>query len=288
MEPVSLRRLPSHLPGPIEKSASRAPTAWMILPWHCAGLFIGILYWAVFGSLLTLTGAVLHPLLPRETGARLGQRILHWLFRWFLSLTRFLGLVHADLSDLDALRGGKPVILAPNHAALWDAVFIVARLPQLACVMKPSILRNLFLGGGARLAGYIPGQPITQMIRAATDELAAGRHLLYFPEGTRTDPAARWINPLRGGCALIATRAAVPVQTIFIRSNSRFLQKGWTVFRRPAFPIHVAVECGPVLVPQENESPQDFTRRLEETYLTHLARPHALRRKIEEADARPS
>ncbi len=260
----------------------RSPAAaWLLAPWHCIGLGIGILYWAVCGSLLTVTAAILHVILPRSVAEKTGKRILHGLFRIFLRLIGTLGLVKADIRALDALRSEKGVILAPNHAALWDAVFIVSRLPRVTCVMKPSILKNPFLGGGARLAGYIAGLPVTHMIRLAEKQLAAGGQLLFFPEGTRTSPDARWINPLGGGCALIARRARVPVQTIFIRTDSRFLQKGWSVFKRPPFPIRVHIELGPVLIPGENESPQDFTQRVSNIFEQHLPRPHPLRRQIE-------
>lgn len=250
------------------------------MPWHCLGLFIGILYWAVFGLCLTLAGSLLFWILPAKTGRRLGKIILHYLFRWFLSLVRALGLVHADNSALVPLGHSGPLIIAPNHAALWDAVFVIACLPRVTCVMKPAILENPVLGGGARLAGYIPGQPVTRMIRLATRILASGGQLLFFPEGTRTNARARWINPLRGGCAVIATRSQVPVQTVFIRTSSRFLQKGWSVFRRPHFPIHVRLDLGPLLVPQSGESPQAFTTRLEQVFITQLSRPDPLRRKI--------
>ncbi|NJR42886.1 MAG: 1-acyl-sn-glycerol-3-phosphate acyltransferase, partial [Akkermansiaceae bacterium] len=86
---------------------------------------------------------------------------------------------------------------------------------------------NPLLGGGARLAGYISNDGITRMVRDSTKSLKEGGQLLLFPEGTRTKPDARWINPLKGGCAIMAAHANVPVYPIFIRSNTRFLQKGW-------------------------------------------------------------
>jgi 1-acyl-sn-glycerol-3-phosphate acyltransferase len=36
------------------------------------------------------------------------------------------------------LRGGPPLILAPNHPALIDALLILTRHPNLVCVMKSS------------------------------------------------------------------------------------------------------------------------------------------------------
>ena len=262
-----------------EAGPARART-WLRLPWDLAWMVLGLGYWAVLGGLLTLIGGPLHAILPRAAGERAGRSCLHWLFRSFLAIIRFAGLVKADTTALEKLAADpRPKIVAPNHLALWDAVFIVARVPRVVCVMKKSILANPVLGGGARLAGYIANDGLTRMIRNAQQSLEAGGQLLLFPEGTRTRPDARWINPLKGGCAIIASRASVPVVPVFIRSNSRFLEKGWPVWKRPVFPIHIRIEAGDAMEILPGESPQEFTRRLQEVFENELAQPDPLRRR---------
>ncbi|MEO5915481.1 MAG: lysophospholipid acyltransferase family protein [Luteolibacter sp.] len=255
---------------------------WLRAPWDYVMMALGLLYWGVFGGLLTLIGGPLHLLLPRRKGERLGRFLLHQLFRKFVVYLRLSDLVRADLTALDKLEGIKhSFIAAPNHTSLWDVVFIIARLPSAVCVMKKQILHNIVLGGGARLAGYIANDGMSRMIRAATTSLEEGGQLLLFPEGTRTRPDARWINPLKGGCAIIAMRSQVPVYPIFIRSNTRFLQKGWPLWRRPVFPIHIQFDLGEPLVPMPGESSQEFTGRLEAAYEQELSKPHPLRRQID-------
>lgn len=243
---------------------------------------LGLLYWAVFGGLLTLVGGPLHLLLPRRAGERLGRFFLHQLFRKFVVQLRLSDLVHADLTALDKLKDIRhPFIAAPNHTSLWDVVFIIARLPSAVCVMKKEILNNIVLGGGARLAGYIANDGLTRMIRDASRSIGEGGQLLLFPEGTRTRPDARWTNPIKGGCAIIATRSQVPVYPILIRSNTRFLQKGWPLWRRPVFPITMHFDLGEPLVPGAGESSQEFTARLTAAYEQELSKPHPLRRQID-------
>jgi hypothetical protein len=48
---------------------------------------------------------------------------------------------------------------------MFDAMVVVARLPRGACVMKAELLRNIILGGGARLAGYIRNDSGRGMVR---------------------------------------------------------------------------------------------------------------------------
>jgi 1-acyl-sn-glycerol-3-phosphate acyltransferase len=70
----------------------------------------------------------------------------------------------------------------------------------------------------------------------------AGGQLLIFPEGTRT--TRKPVNRFKGGFALIAKTARVPVQTVFIETNSPFLSKGWPIFRKPEFPLIYRARLG--------------------------------------------
>ncbi|MEO7098160.1 MAG: lysophospholipid acyltransferase family protein [Luteolibacter sp.] len=255
---------------------------WLRAPWDYVMMALGLLYWGIFGGLLTLIGGPLHLILPRSVGEKLGRTLLHQLFRKFVVYLRLSDLVHADLTALDRLGDIEgSFIAAPNHTSLWDVVFIVARLPQAVCVMKKSILINPLLGGGARLAGYIANDTMSRLIRNASESLTRGGQLLLFPEGTRTRPDARWINPLKGGCAIIAIRSQVPVYPIFIRSNTRFLQKGWPLWRRPIFPIQIRFDLGEPLIPRPDETSQAFTERLSAVYEQELSKPDPLRRQID-------
>jgi 1-acyl-sn-glycerol-3-phosphate acyltransferase len=254
---------------------------WLTLPWWGSATILGLLYWAVFGLLFTIVGLPLHYLLPRRTGERLGRTLLHYAFRGFNRFLAATRLVQADLTGLDRLlTSSSPLIIAPNHTALWDAVFVIARLPQPVCIMKKEVLTNPFLGGGAKLAGYIPNGDSTRMIRDAADALAEGGQLLLFPEGTRTRHDARWTNPFKGGFALIAARAKVPVVPVFIRTNSRFLEKGWPLWRIPEFPIHLSFELGEPVGYLPGETPKQFTLRVQALFESELSKPHPLRRRI--------
>lgn len=206
-------------------------------------VFYGLL--AVFGlsSLLwSVPAALLHAVLPRRLGEPLGQLMIMAGFRYFVAAMRLTGIIQCDLSSLDALRRSGPVVIAPNHPSLLDAVLVISRLPRVVCAAKADIWDNVFLGAGVRLAGYVRNDSPAALVRQAAQRLRAGRHFLIFPEGTRSGAAP--IGEFKGGFALIARQAEAPVQTVFIESNSRFLGKGWPLFRRPAFPLVYRVRLG--------------------------------------------
>jgi 1-acyl-sn-glycerol-3-phosphate acyltransferase len=171
-------------------------------------------YFALYTSLallglICLTWSVfaipLYFILPRRLGTAVGRRGIMSGFRiyaWSLSITRTYRL---DLRAVDSLRSGPPLILAPNHPCLIDALLILTRHPNIVCVMKSALMRNVFLGSGSRLARYVRNESSRQMVKESVAHLREGGVLLLFPEGTRTtrDP----INPLVGSVGLIAKHA---------------------------------------------------------------------------------
>lgn len=229
----------------------------------------------------SLIAALLNPVMPEARGRRLGRLMITHVFRRYLALLEALGACRFDLSALDALRDQGPMILAPNHPCLLDAVMVIARLPDVACIMKASLLKNPFLGGGSRLARYIPNARPLQMVYASCEALAHGGQLLIFPEGTRT---LRYpVNEIMPSVALIARRAKVPVQVIIIETDSAYLSKGWPLFRRPPMPIHYRVRLGPRFDPPTNADA--FGARLETCYAEELARAELVPPQFADAQA---
>jgi 1-acyl-sn-glycerol-3-phosphate acyltransferase len=234
-------------------------------------VFYGLLAAFALSSLIwSLIAAVLYLLLPRRIGEPLGQFMIMAGFRYFVGLMWLSGIIKCDLSALDTLRGETPLIIAPNHPSLLDAVLVISRLPRVVCTAKATLLRNLFLGGGARLAGFIRNDVPTRLVREGVRQLRAGRQLLIFPEGTRT--SGEVVDSFKGGFALIARRAGAPVQTVFIDSNSHFLGRGWGLLRKPEFPLTYRVRLGPALAVEGDL--HDFVAELHELYRRELGGDH--------------
>jgi 1-acyl-sn-glycerol-3-phosphate acyltransferase len=219
---------------------------------------------AIFGASCALWGLVSAILLvlPRRLGEPIGQFLIMAGFRFIVGLMRTSGIMRCDLAALDGLRDRGPLIIAPNHPTLLDVMLIVSRLPRVVCTAKSRLLSHPLWGASARLAGYIPNDAPFRFVREALHQLRAERRqLLIFPEGTRSDST---IGTFKPGFALIAREANVPIQAIFIESNSHFLAKGWGFFRMPAFPLVYRVRLGPVL--HFAGERRDFVARMEKAY----------------------
>jgi len=213
-------------------------------------LYLGLLWLGFLSLCWTLVATLLYPLLPERTAMCLGRYVIMISFRAYLASLSASRRCSFDLTELDTLRGETPLIIAPNHPCLLDAVMIISRLPNVACVMKSDLMNNVFLGAGARLARYIRNEPIRQMVLQASEDFKTGSHLLLFPEGTRT--TRQPINVLKGSIALIAMQAQVPVQTVLIETNSPYLSKGWSLFRKPTMPVSYKIRLGKRFDPPAN------------------------------------
>jgi 1-acyl-sn-glycerol-3-phosphate acyltransferase len=213
----------------------RQASETLILFMSLALLAVICLSWNVLALPLLL-------LLPARAARRCGRLGILAGFRLYVWSLRLMGIYRLDLRALQALRAGPPVVLAPNHPSLIDALLIIAHEPRVACVMKSALMSNVFLGPGARLARYIRHDPPRRMIHEAVAELGRGGIVLLFPEGTRT---TQWpVNSLQAGVGIIAKQARVPVQTLLIETDSPFLSKGWSLFRRAAMPVTYRIRLG--------------------------------------------
>jgi len=206
-------------------------------------VFYGMtVFFGVLCVLWSVPAILFYYLLPRRPGTWVGQQIMMRGFRFYLNCLRALGAVRVDLSAIDGLDKDRGLVIVANHPSIVDVMLITSRLPRIVGIMKAELDRNFFLSGAARLARYIRNDSTRLLIKRAVDQINQGSQLLVFPEGTRTLKYP--VNGFKAGFALIARQAGVDVQTVFIESDSRFLTKGWPLFKRPRFPLTYRLRLG--------------------------------------------
>lgn len=223
--------------------------SWLITLLQGCVFYLLLLYLALSSLLWNIVAFFLHPLLGEETGRKVGRAGISYGYRLFWTLAGATRIIRLDVRALDGLRREpEGLIIAANHPSLLDGVLIASRLPRTCCIMKASLMHNVFLGAGAKLARYICNDAPIAMVKSAVADLRAGGQLLIFPEGTRT--AGDRLNPFLPGMTLIAKLSETPMQTVFLDHRSPYLIKGWPVWRMPPFPIVIHARLGERFLPE--------------------------------------
>jgi 1-acyl-sn-glycerol-3-phosphate acyltransferase len=219
----------------------------------CLGLFFG-------------TGLVVSPicaLLSRyfKICPSAAQRVIRELFGGWLRFSCKIGVFDIYFPEAERLRGLRGTVLAPNHPSLIDAVILLSIVPRTVCIMRANLAQSPVFGGAALLAGFVPNDRGSLLIRQGVEKLEAGENLLIFPEGTRTGTKA--INPFKKGFALIAMKAGASIQTVFIEREGLYLSKGISLFAPSRLPIRFRLRLGELIRAAPGESAQQLAARLE-------------------------
>ena len=245
----------------------RASSLLLALPLYALLLALGLV--SLAWNLLALP---LYRLLPEQAGLALGRAVISRSYRVFWAAASVGGMMRVDAACLDALRDERGLIIVANHPTMLDALLLVARLPRSACIMKADLMRNAFLGSGARLARYIRNDSARAMIRLAVKDLQRGGQLVVFPEGTRTETPP--LDHFRPAVTLIAKLARAPIQTVFIDTDTPYLRKGWPIWRVPPLPIRVRLRLGERFAPATDSDA--LSRELEQYYRGQLEEERAI------------
>jgi 1-acyl-sn-glycerol-3-phosphate acyltransferase len=229
--------------------------------------------WTFFGAGSVALNAVcaLLLLLPgRERRAPWVREAIRRLFATWVAWLGAAQLVKVTWSGLGEKPLPRQTVYVANHPGLIDATLLLARIPDAICIFKPSLVRNPFLAPAAIMAGYAPGDSGVDLVRGVAGKAAAGCSVLIFPEGTRTEPGAV-LNSFKPGFAIIARRAAVPIQLLVIRSDRELLPRNRVWWSVPRFPIRVDIRVDQRLPVASHRQVDDTVQAVERAFYGSLA-----------------
>ncbi|KQT53969.1 MULTISPECIES: lysophospholipid acyltransferase family protein [unclassified Aureimonas] len=201
--------------------------------------------------------------------------------RMSLGLFRIVVGTHAEFTG-KANIPKTAAIIAPKHQSYWETLALVPELERPAFILKKELMRIPLFGWYAARLGMIPvdrtrrGATLASMLDGATKAAAEGRHIVIFPEGTRTAPGET--TSYKSGAFFLYDKLGLPVVPAGLNSGLY-----WPKKKGPYRPGTVRVAFQPAIEPGLDRT--EFTARLEaaiEGSSTDL-----LRQAYAQADAPP-
>lgn len=157
-------------------------------------------------------------LLPRGAAWAMGRL---WVRGMTILLRITVGLRHRVLGAEHRLAG--PAIYAAKHQSAWDTLAFALLLDKPAYVLKRELMRVPLFGAYLRRCGMIPvdreggASALKRLLADARAEVAGGRSILIYPEGTRTAPGER--RPFHPGVAALYGDLGIPVVPVALNSG---------------------------------------------------------------------
>jgi 1-acyl-sn-glycerol-3-phosphate acyltransferase len=172
----------------------------------------------------------------------------------------------------------QPCIVVANHPSLLDFIVLLQDFPNAVCLYKSRSLDNPVLSSFVQVAGYIEGMDGTtraskRIISSCCERLAQGHHVVFFPEGTRSESAST-VRKFRAAAFHAALRCPAPVQPVAVFCQPLFLGKNqhWTDLSRHR--NIMTVRYLPVMhiedLPEGEQTAGGFARAVRETIVIAL------------------
>ena len=170
-------------------------------------------------------------------------------------------------------------VLVGNHYRLWDIVHMACTTKErVHFITKKELYKNKFL---AYLCNKVEAIPVSRdgqdakAIMTALRYLKKGEKISMFPEGTR-NRTDQELLPLKGGAALFAIKAKVPVYPIMTIGKTKY-------FRRTPIIIGDPIDLSEFY--EMKMSAEDYARAEEIVREKMLATMHEYMRAKEEEKA---
>ena len=119
-------------------------------------------------------------------------------------------------------------VLVGNHYRIWDIVHMACTTKEkVHFITKKELYKNKFL---AHLCGIVEAIPVSRdgqdakAVMTALRYLKNGEKISMFPEGTRNRTEEELL-PLKGGAAMFAIKAKVPVYPVICPHKTRLFRR---------------------------------------------------------------
>lgn len=149
-----------------------------------------------------------------------GENKAHRIARLWARMLLRLANTTVRVIGVENVLTNRPQIFMANHQSDFDILIVLAHIPgQFRWIAKRELFKIPIFGRAMRNAGYIEidrqnHAKALQSIEEAARKIRAGKSVVTFPEGTRSQDGT--VRPFKQGLFHLAIRAGVPIVPISI------------------------------------------------------------------------
>lgn len=258
------------------KRASLLNRLWR---WLATGVFF--LIFGLGGLILSLIWFTLLRLIIRDPVRlnRLTLNSIKYSFKFFLNSLRIAGVMDYRIEGADLFDQDKGCLIVANHPSLLDYVLLASCMPRCDCIVKAALLKNPFVKGVIKAAGYLVNSGSDALLDACKQRLNSGGSLLIFPEGTRTAESKAMV--LQRGAANIALRADCDIRVVQISCHPPMLTKQGRWYNIPPNKPHFVIRVKNKIAAREFIESDDLSLAMAARRLTHRLRSELMSKNNE-------
>ena len=193
---------------------------------------------------------------------------LHGVNRWWSSLSIRLWGMPVTIVRKNSLPAGQPCVYVANHSSYIDIPFLFKALPGFLNIIGKISLAKTPLWGPIFGRAYITVNRDSAVSRGrsmvlARQSLAAGRPVVFFPEGSISKRPAEVMLPFKDGAFQLAIAAGVPLVPISMPLNHRFMPDVAGTLRIRYTPLRMVVHAP---IPTAGLTPADVPALKQRAY----------------------
>ena len=180
--------------------------------------------WVVLGALAGIIG-IPYTLVVGDIS------LLYRVAMWITAAGLRAGGITADVDGLENIPAERACIIVSNHVSNLDPPIEITRIPtRCSVLLKKQITDIPILGRAMKMALFVPvarghsREAAKAGVAAAAKALAAGLHIIVYPEGTRS-PDGR-LQPFKKGPFFLAMETGAPVLPMAIWKTEQMMRKG--------------------------------------------------------------
>lgn len=216
----------------------------MIITLRSALFYFGFALWTfLWGSVVLLF--VLLPRGPRSWACGFWGRVSVYWLRWACGV-RFRVTGEENIPKC-------PCVIVANHQSALETLLLWVIFRRISYVLKRELFQIPVFGWALRLSWPIGidrrqgKRAMVQVLEEGKERLAAGFHVLIFPEGTR-HPCGE-VGEFSNTAAGLAVRARVPLLPVALNAGCFWPRDDWR--KRPGI---VEIRIAPPIMPGDDKA----------------------------------